>query len=200
MTPAFALKRMLLNNFPSGDLEAEVANSVDFMVEKLEALTGKQLGSRLTLNKTPGYIEPQSISNQDIKVSPVLPRRPTRRSLIAPVCVRFRRSLPGLVCCCLHTLTMFGCHGQQITVIQILEKTVLSDDVHDEISKCFPEAKVAHLRDGGNFPYLARDSEVNMHLKIHLRQFEGTRFNPMEEAEPQQPSALEEEAAAKAQG
>jgi len=75
-------------------------------------------------------------------------------------------------------------HQPQITILQILEKTVLSDDVHDEMSKCFPEAKVAHLRDGGNFPFLARDSEVNMYLKIHLRQFEGTRFDAMEQTSP----------------
>jgi len=59
---------MLLSNFPSGNLETDVADSVDFMVERLEQLNGKQLGSRLTLNRTPGYVEPQAISKQDIKV------------------------------------------------------------------------------------------------------------------------------------
>jgi hypothetical protein len=28
--------------------------------------------------------------------------------------------------------------------------------------KRYPEAKLAHVKNGGNFPYLARDQEVNM--------------------------------------
>lgn len=33
------------------------------------------------------------------------------------------------------------------------------------------------MKDGGNFPYLSRDQEVNMYLKVHLRQFEKTRYS-----------------------
>ena len=135
MLPGFALKRLLLNNFPSGSLAQNVADSVDFMVERLEAATRQQVASRLALNSANGYVEPQAISKQDIK----------------------------------------------ITVLHVLEKTVLRDDIYDEMIKCFPEAKTAHLRSGGNFPYLACEDEVNMHIKIHLRQFEGTRFSASSE-------------------
>lgn len=58
--------------------------------------------------------------------------------------------------------------------------------------KCYPEAKRAHLKSGGNFPYLSRADEVNTHLEvqkiryyfyiifnfgqIHLLPFQGTRY------------------------
>lgn len=42
----------------------------------------------------------------------------------------------------------------------------------------YPNAKRAHLKTGGDFPYLSRPDEVNMHIVIHLRQFEGTRYSP----------------------
>lgn len=64
MMPEFMLKRMILANFPTKVLEAEIAASVDFMVTqvfhfklhcfvehcKLETLTQPELASRLTLN------------------------------------------------------------------------------------------------------------------------------------------------------
>ena len=32
--------------------------------------------------------------------------------------------------------------------------------------KCYPDSKRAHLKSGGNFPYLARSSEVNLMLQV----------------------------------
>ena len=36
--PAFLLKRQILMNLPSDNLESEVANSIDFMVERVRIL------------------------------------------------------------------------------------------------------------------------------------------------------------------
>jgi hypothetical protein len=33
------------------------------------------------------------------------------------------------------------------------------------------------LQNGGNFPYLARDAEVTMYIRVHLRQFAETRYS-----------------------
>ena len=41
-----------------------------------------------------------------------------------------------------------------------------SDDVKDEVYKCYPEARRAHMKDGGNFPYLSRPEEVNLYLQV----------------------------------
>jgi len=37
--PEFALKRIILGNFPTGNLDREVADSVDFMVEQVSRLS-----------------------------------------------------------------------------------------------------------------------------------------------------------------
>lgn len=32
--------------------------------------------------------------------------------------------------------------------------------------KCYPDSKRAHLKSGGNFPYLSRSSEVNLMIQV----------------------------------
>ncbi|XP_018579656.1 maspardin [Anoplophora glabripennis] len=61
-----------------------------------------------------------------------------------------------------------------ITIIDVFDESALSSAVREELYKCYPSAKLAHLKSGGNFPYLSRCGEVNLHLQIHLRQFDGT--------------------------
>lgn len=60
--PEFMLKRIVLSNFPTTNLETEIANSVDFMVEQLETLTQSELAGRLTLNCAPGTLKPGSVT------------------------------------------------------------------------------------------------------------------------------------------
>ncbi|XP_074098248.1 maspardin [Cotesia typhae] len=64
-----------------------------------------------------------------------------------------------------------------ITLIDVFDDYALSPFVREEMYKCYPNAKLGHLKNGGNFPYLSRSAEVNLHLQIHLRQFEGTEFS-----------------------
>ncbi|CAG9820986.1 unnamed protein product [Phaedon cochleariae] len=61
-----------------------------------------------------------------------------------------------------------------VTIIDVFDDCALSGAVREELCKCYPSAKLAHLKSGGNFPYLSRCGEVNLHLQIHLRQFDGT--------------------------
>jgi hypothetical protein len=63
-SPTFVMKRLILKNFPKGKIDPEVADSVDFVVEKLDTLSREQLASRLTLNTIPGYIEPHQLNEQ----------------------------------------------------------------------------------------------------------------------------------------
>jgi maspardin len=86
-----------------------------------------------------------------------------------------------------------------VTVMDVNDECALSQAVKDELYKCYPEAKRAHLKDGGNFPYLSRAAEVNVYIQIHLRQFWDSRYSAMEpsreltrqlrEAEDQGPSS-----------
>ncbi|XP_060527071.1 maspardin-like isoform X2 [Cylas formicarius] len=61
-----------------------------------------------------------------------------------------------------------------ITIVDVFDESALSSTVREELYKCYPHAKLAHLKSGGNFPFLSRSSEVNLHLLIHLRQFDGS--------------------------
>jgi len=59
-----------------------------------------------------------------------------------------------------------------VTIIDVWDDCALSQQVKDDVYKCYPQAKLAHLKTGGNFPFLSRKDEVNMHLLIHLRNFD----------------------------
>lgn len=67
-----------------------------------------------------------------------------------------------------------------VTIIDVFDECALSNSVREELYKCYPNAKLAHLKTGGNFPYLSRCAEVNLHLQIHLRKFDGTKHTASE--------------------
>lgn len=53
-----------------------------------------------------------------------------------------------------------------VTIIDVFDEYALTGPVREEIYKCYPEAKLAHLKSGGNFPYLSRSDEINLHLQV----------------------------------
>lgn len=55
-----------------------------------------------------------------------------------------------------------------ITIIDVFDESALSSAVREELYKCYPHAKLAHLKTGGNFPYLSRCAEVNLHVQVNL--------------------------------
>ncbi|KAG8229414.1 hypothetical protein J437_LFUL000935 [Ladona fulva] len=124
MFPSLVLKKMVMGNFTPFSMDEEIVDAVDFMVERLESLSRQELASRLTLNCTNCYVQPQKLLE-----------------------------LPT-------------------TIMDVFDKYALSSAVREELYKCYPQAKLAHLKSGGNFPYLSRSDEVNLHIEIHLRQFE----------------------------
>ncbi|XP_072516931.1 maspardin isoform X2 [Salminus brasiliensis] len=82
-----------------------------------------------------------------------------------------------------------------VTIMDVFDQSALSNEAKEEMYKLYPNARRAHLKTGGNFPYLCRSAEVNLYIQIHLRQFHGTRYaaiNPAmvsaEELEVQQSS------------
>ncbi|EDV26915.1 uncharacterized protein TRIADDRAFT_22848 [Trichoplax adhaerens] len=127
LMPSFLLKRIILEGFNDDIVDKDVADSVDFMVERVEGLKRSQLASRLKLNCSDSYVEPQ-------KLSDVI-----------------------------------------ITIIDVFDESALSQNVKEEMYKCYPNSRRAHLKDGGNFPYLSRSVEVNLYIQIHMRQFIGSR-------------------------
>lgn len=53
-----------------------------------------------------------------------------------------------------------------VTIMDVFDEYALSNSVREELYKCYPQAKLAHLKSGGNFPYLSRCSDVNLHILV----------------------------------
>ncbi|KAL4715000.1 hypothetical protein ACJJTC_003151 [Scirpophaga incertulas] len=120
LLPSLVLKRMLMGNFTTYKVDTRIAESIDFMVERLESLNQSELASRLTLNCMPCFVQPQLLQ------------------------------------------------GISITIMDVWDESALSSQVREELYKSYPQAKLAHLKSGGNFPYLSRSDEVNLHLLVSM--------------------------------
>ncbi|XP_071170872.1 uncharacterized protein [Mytilus edulis] len=71
-----------------------------------------------------------------------------------------------------------------ITIMDVFDDCALSHSVREELYKCYPEAKRAHLKSGGNFPYLSRCDEVDIFIKIHLQPFDNKKYSAKEYVKP----------------
>ncbi|KAL7980181.1 hypothetical protein Chor_001449 [Crotalus horridus] len=118
LLPAFMLKKIVLGNFASGPVDPEMADGIDFMVDRLETLGQSELASRLTLNCQNSYVEPHKI-----------------------------RDVP-------------------VTIMDVFDQSALSTEAKEEMYKLYPNARRAHLKTGGNFPYLCRSAEVNLYIQV----------------------------------
>lgn len=132
LLPGFVLKKMIMDNFSTEAIDPDIADSIDFLVEKLDNLGRSEIASRLTLNCADAYVEPQKL------------------------------------------------HDVTLTVLDVFDECAISDPVKNEVYKFYPSSKRAHLKTGGNFPYLCRSAEVNLHIQIHLRQFNKTRYSAID--------------------
>lgn len=52
-----------------------------------------------------------------------------------------------------------------------MDEVAIPDKVREEVYKFYPDAKVAQLKTGGNFPYISRADEVNMHIQVTVPLF-----------------------------
>jgi len=46
----------------------------------------------------------------------------------------------------------------------------------DELTERYPEARRAYLKSGGDFPFLSRPDEVNLHLQVHIYSVSKAKF------------------------
>ncbi|EPS61664.1 esterase/lipase/thioesterase family protein, partial [Genlisea aurea] len=56
-----------------------------------------------------------------------------------------------------------------ITIINTNDFCGIPQEMRDEVGKRYPGGRQAHLKSGGDFPFLSRADEVNLHLLLHLR-------------------------------
>lgn len=59
-----------------------------------------------------------------------------------------------------------------MTIMDVWDESALSEQVREDLLSAYPKAKKAHLKTGGNFPFLSRCEEVDLHIMIHLRNFD----------------------------
>lgn len=52
--------------------------------------------------------------------------------------------------------------------MDVFDESALSQSVKEEMYKCYPNARLAHLKTGGNFPFLSRADEVNMYIQVSV--------------------------------
>ncbi|KAF6152550.1 hypothetical protein GIB67_012997 [Kingdonia uniflora] len=56
-----------------------------------------------------------------------------------------------------------------ITIIDTNDYCAIPQQLKDQLSEKYPGARRAFLKSGGDFPFLSRSDEVNLHLQLHLR-------------------------------
>jgi maspardin len=56
-----------------------------------------------------------------------------------------------------------------ITIMDTNDYCAIPQQLKDQLSEKYPGARRASLKSGGDFPFLSRPDEVNLHLQIHLR-------------------------------
>ncbi|CAO2820057.1 unnamed protein product [Amaranthus hypochondriacus] len=120
-TPSFLLKRYVLTGIRDGPHEPFIADSVDFVVSQVEALSKDDLATRLTLTVDSASVGP----------------------LLLP--------------------------DASITIMDTNDYCAIPQQLKDEVSERYPGARRAYLKSGGDFPFLSRPDEVNLHLQLHLR-------------------------------
>ncbi|XP_025014390.1 maspardin isoform X2 [Ricinus communis] len=56
-----------------------------------------------------------------------------------------------------------------ITIMDTNDYCAIPQHLKEQLSERYPEARQAYLKTGGDFPFLSRPDEVNLHLQLHLR-------------------------------
>uniref|UniRef100_A0A2P2KJQ9 Maspardin n=1 Tax=Rhizophora mucronata TaxID=61149 RepID=A0A2P2KJQ9_RHIMU len=56
-----------------------------------------------------------------------------------------------------------------VTIMDTNDYCAIPQQLKDQLSERYPEARRAYLKSGGDFPFLSRPDEVNLHLQLHLR-------------------------------
>eukprot|EP00262_Sarcandra_glabra_P007643 TRINITY_DN2053_c0_g1_i1.p1 TRINITY_DN2053_c0_g1~~TRINITY_DN2053_c0_g1_i1.p1 ORF type:complete len:315 (+),score=43.79 TRINITY_DN2053_c0_g1_i1:72-1016(+) len=56
-----------------------------------------------------------------------------------------------------------------ITIMDTNDYCAIPQQLKDQLSERYPGARRAFLKTGGDFPFLSRPDEVNLHLQLHLR-------------------------------
>uniref|UniRef100_A0A8C5KA62 Maspardin n=1 Tax=Jaculus jaculus TaxID=51337 RepID=A0A8C5KA62_JACJA len=56
-----------------------------------------------------------------------------------------------------------------VTIMDVFDKSTLSKEAKEEMCKLYPNARRAHLKTGGHFPYACRSADVNLYVAEELK-------------------------------
>ncbi|KAL6008112.1 hypothetical protein ACLOJK_033618 [Asimina triloba] len=135
-TPSFLLKRYILTGIHGGPHEPFIADSVDFVVCQVETLSRDDLASRLSLNVDAASVGSLLLSDSFITVMDEI--------IVLLLVVPFIKDC---------------------TVLQTNDYCAIPQQLKDQLSERYPGARRAYLKTGGDFPFLSRPDEVNLHLQ-----------------------------------
>lgn len=62
--------------------------------------------------------------------------------------------------------TKIPIHFNLVFLEKVFDQSALSTEAKEEMYKLYPNARRAHLKTGGNFPYLCRSAEVNLYVQV----------------------------------
>lgn len=119
---------------------------------QLESLNQSELASRLTLNCQNSYVEPHKIKDVAVTIIDVSVKPSFSYTRIIHSCMYFFY----------HNISHFSVNG-----VEVFDQSALSLEAKEEMYKLYPNARRAHLKTGGNFPYLCRSAEVNLYIQVH---------------------------------
>ena len=58
---------------------------------------------------------------------------------------------------------------ERITILDTIQEVTLPSSLRNQLYSVYKHAKRAFLKSGGDFPYLSRFDQINLHLLVHLR-------------------------------
>merc|ERR1711972_106410 len=74
--------------------------------------------------------------------------------------------------------------------------TMVPEELRRELRGLYPEARLAQLKAGGDFPYLSRPEEATMFIEVHMRSAGAGIFSGGLAADPHLPAAPQGQIAA----
>ncbi|KAH7549554.1 hypothetical protein JRO89_XS13G0049300 [Xanthoceras sorbifolium] len=155
-TPSFLLKRYVLTGIHDGPHEPFIADSVDFVVSQVETLSREDLASRLTLTADAASVQSLLLSDSHVTIMDEIGNSVNHLS--------FASVYNALVLSSdeVHAYLLRGRN-------QTNDYCATPQQLKDQLNERYPGARRASLKTGGDFPFLSRPDEVNLHLQLHLR-------------------------------
>ncbi|CAK7355773.1 unnamed protein product [Dovyalis caffra] len=163
----------VLTGIRDGPHEPFIADSVDFVVSQVETLSRDDLASRLTLNVDAASVGPLVLSDSFITILDVSSPENCFYMFVFQFSFRthqqqheFSIVTPVLIDAFIEWIR---CSSNALGDPCTNDYCAIPQQLKDQLIERYPEARRAHLKTGGDFPFLSRPDEVNLHLQLHLR-------------------------------